>query len=106
MSPTWTPATPAQYPFPSSLGVPLDSVHDTLVIHSDGTYQEQGGVWGTTVGGAYDAPLDVQGVYVVHSSGFTLIPINDTPVDSSTATVDGDTLTMVRYPGTWKFSRF
>jgi hypothetical protein len=85
-------------------------VHDTLVVHADGTYQEEGGVWGSTATGftidAYNAPLDVHGTYIVHSPTFTLIPNNGSPVDSSAATVDGDTLTIVRYPGTWKFARF
>jgi len=110
LSSTWTPSTPAQYPLPGYSTIPIDSVHDTLVVQSDGTYQEEGGVWGLVSNGSasspYIAPLDVHGTYVVHSSGFTLLPNSGALVDSSTATVYGDTLTIVRYPGTWKFARF
>jgi hypothetical protein len=96
------PTNPFLGPSPT---IVLDSVLDTVVLASDNTYRENGGMWGHDVISSPNVSVlfQGQGTYTLNHSSVTLIQSNGVTVTGGTGSIVRDTLKVTRYPGTWVF---
>jgi hypothetical protein len=80
----------------------VDSIRDTVVLSSDRTYGENGGIWGYDAFQGDTAVLfQAHGTYTVQDAAINLTQTTGVTVTGGSGLIVGDTLTVTRYPGTW-----